>query len=61
MAGNSGLVAWSLLKGELGINEERKRLGRETENEKNKQRTVKADLDGSSFDLDHNNKILKSD
>ena len=30
----------------------------------NKQRTVKADLDGSSFDLNHNNKIhkiLKSD
>ena len=26
-----------------------------------KQRTVKADLDGSSFDLNHNNKILKSD
>ena len=27
----------------------------------NKQRTVKADLDGSSLDLNHNNKILKSD
>ena len=27
----------------------------------NKERTVKADLDGSSFDLYHNNKILKSD
>ena len=36
MAGNSGLVSWSLLKGELGINEERKTPGRETENE-NKQ------------------------
>ena len=33
MVGNSGLVAWSLLKGELGINEERKMPGRETENE----------------------------
>ena len=36
MAGNSGRVSWSLLKGELGINEERKMPGRETENE-NKQ------------------------
>ena len=27
----------------------------------NKQRTVKADLDGSSFDLNQNSKILKSD
>ena len=26
-----------------------------------KQRTLKTDLDGSSFDLNHNNKILKSD
>ena len=33
MAGTNGLVAWSLLKGELGINEERKRPVRETENE----------------------------
>ena len=36
MAGANGLVAWSLLKGELGINEDRKRPVRETENE-NKQ------------------------
>ena len=33
MAGTNGLVAWSLLKGELGINEDRKRPVRETENE----------------------------
>ena len=33
MAGTNGLVAWSLLKGELGIKEDRKRPVRETENE----------------------------
>ena len=63
MAGTNGLVAWSLLKGELGINEDRKRPAG-TGNGKwklTKQITVKADLDGSSLDLNHNNKILKSD
>ena len=61
MAGNSGLVSWSLLKGELGINEERKMPDGKRKMKINKQGTVKADLDGSSFDLNHKNKILKSD
>ena len=58
--------AWLLLKGELGINGRindrngRSRYGKRKV-KTNKQRIVKAHLDGSILYLNHNNKILKSD